>query len=161
MNNDKSEVPEVLQQLADGCGGKITEVSGPLPDGSGFAVMSIPLPKDHWIYGDPTCLNSHGHEYPPMPFRLGNEEALRMWPYRLPVPRVEILNRLQMAEKIRAAGKYAIRKATMNGKEMDFDPDALLQNLIVGFLGYNTANGMGTEDWENPPYYGTATTEHD
>ena len=54
---------------------------------------------------------------------------------------------------IRLAGKYAVRCATMNGKEMDFDPDALLQNLVVGFLGYFTEDGLDHEDdWANPPH---------
>lgn len=30
----------------------------------------------------------------------------------------------------------------MNGSEMDFDPDALLDNLVVGFLGYWTRDGF-------------------
>jgi hypothetical protein len=50
--------------------------------------------------------------------------------------RRDALDKRKMADLIRAAGKYAVRCATMNGKEMDFDPDALLQNLVVGFLGY-------------------------
>ncbi len=32
-------------------------------------------------------------------------------------------------------------RATMKGKEQDFDPDALIQNLIVGMLGYHTPTG--------------------
>lgn len=43
---------EHVRQLADYVGGTIEEM-GSLDDGSGFAVMSMPLPEDHWIYGDP------------------------------------------------------------------------------------------------------------
>ena len=38
----------------------------------------------------------------------------------------------------------------MNGKEMDFDPGALLQNLVVGMLGYWTENGLSSDEWANP-----------
>ena len=34
-----------------------------------------------------------------------------------------------------AAVRYAIRGATMNGKEMDFDPDALVQNAVYALCG--------------------------
>lgn len=98
--------------------GKIEEVGGPLPDGSGFAVASFPLPKDHWLYAE-------GHDDPPMPFKRGTDDP----------------ERKDWEEKIRAAGKYAIRGATSNGKLEDFDPDALLQNLVVGMLGYHTPDG--------------------
>jgi hypothetical protein len=82
-----------------------------LPDGSAFMIGSFPLPKDHWIYeenGDP-------------PMSLGQ---------------VHGEERQELAEKIRAAAKYAIRGATWSGKDMDFDPDALMQNLIIGLIGY-------------------------
>jgi hypothetical protein len=45
------------------------------------------------------------------------------------------------------SARYAIRAATMRGEETDFDPDALIQNLIVGMLGYNTPNGLSNEDF--------------
>lgn len=89
-----------------------------LPDGSAFAVMSWPLPKDHWIYEETG--------EPPTPFLRGTDDPERQY----------------WADKIRAAGRYAIKGATMRGKEMDFDPDALLQNLIVGMLGYHTSDGL-------------------
>jgi hypothetical protein len=51
----------------------------------------------------------------------------------------------QTALNIRDAARYAIRASTMNGKETNFDPDALVQNLIVGFLGYWTQDGLPGE----------------
>lgn len=30
------------------------------------------------------------------------------------------------------------------------DPDALLQNLVVGFLGYWTNDGLSSDEWANP-----------
>lgn len=38
-----------------------------LPDGSGFATMSIPFPKDHWLTKD-------GENIPPMPFKMGTKD---------------------------------------------------------------------------------------
>lgn len=43
------------------------------------------------------------------------------------------LSRQQFAEAIRNAGRYAVRTATMNGKEQDFDPDALLHKSAVSW----------------------------
>ena len=88
-----------------------------LPDGSAFMVASYPLPKDHWLYAD--------HEnVPPAPMRRG------LGP-----------DRGHLAEHVTAAARYAIRASTMNGKELDFDPDAMVQNMIVGLLGYWTETG--------------------
>ena len=115
-----------VQQLADAIGGTI-DSAGQLPDGSGFATMSMPLPKDHW-------LTAPGHDIPPMPWRMGNGPE-----------------RDRVAALVRAAGKYALRGATMRGTEADIDPDALLQNLVVGMLGYWTTDGMSHSDPECNP----------
>ena len=171
-------IPDVLKEIASACDGKINEV-GILPDGSGFATMSMPLRPDHWIYGKE--FNGE-YEAPPMVFRMGAEsravvdvfdhsgakqkpsvveleEILAHTPAGAASIRpdgsiVVGMTREEMAEKIREAGKYAVRSATMQGKEMDFDPDALLQNLVVGFLGYWTEDGLsGCDDWANPPRF--------
>ena len=45
----------------------------------------------------------------------------------------------KMAELVKAVkegARYAIRASTMNGKTEDFDPDAMVQNIVVGLLGY-------------------------
>jgi hypothetical protein len=78
---------------------------------------SMSLPKDHWIYE--SCSE------PPMPFKLGIGESLRRC----------------LSERIVEAAKYAVRGATMSGTDMDFDPDAVIQNLIVGLFGYHTKDG--------------------
>ena len=123
---------KLVRDLAMNLGGKIEEMQR-LPDGSGFAMMSMPLPADHWLTKE-----SAEYEPPPMPFRLGTEED-----------GTNILSRIktreEFAKKILLAGRYACRAATMNGKEMDFDPDALLQNLVVGMLGYWTPDGLSPE----------------
>lgn len=92
-----------------------------LPDGSAFSTMTFPLPKDHW-------LTAEGYNIPPMPMRMGVGSE-----------------RNTMAEKVRAAARYAVRASTMNGAEDDFDPDAMVQNMVVGLLGYWTADGANGE----------------
>jgi hypothetical protein len=119
--------PEEVKKLIEDSGGKVTGMGGPLPDGSGFAVASFPLPKDHWIYDT-------RDDAPPMSFRRGTDDPARS----------------EMVEKIRAIGRYAIRASTMKGREMDFDPDAMLQNLVVAALGYWTPSGLSNDPNENP-----------
>lgn len=123
---------ELVRILVSDLGGEIKEF-GRLPDGSGFATSSFPLPKDHWLFKEE-------FNVPPMPFRLGTEAGV-----------VLNRNRQMWADAIRQAGKYAIRASTINGKEMDFDPDAMLQNFVVGMLGYWTPDGFSSDEWANPP----------
>lgn len=88
-----------------------------------YAVMSIPLPKDHWIYQ--TDDGEFGGE-PPMPMRMGISNP----------------ERKKMSDMLRDAGRYAVRASTRCGKDMDFDPDSLILNLTVGMLGYWTEDGL-------------------
>lgn len=120
--------PKEVQEMVESAGGKVDSMTV-LPDGHGFATASFPLPKDHWIYKD------DGYEPPPMPLRMGTDHP----------------KRVEMQKKIAAAARYAVRAATMRGQEMDFDPDALVQCMIVGLLGYHTPDALsGQEDWLNP-----------
>lgn len=91
------------------------ELSAPtiLPDGSGFGILSLPLPKDHWLYAE--------REY--------EEGALE--PKDLPAPILTHSFRRQVIAAIR----YAVRSATNCGKEDDFDPDALVQNAVYALCG--------------------------
>jgi hypothetical protein len=154
---EERKVPPLLKKLADDCGGEITEVGGPLPDGSGFAIMSMPLRPDHWIYGADRHESYGKFNVPPMVFRMGRGERAVLIIGKSSDPNDARLDRSKgvtmtkegFAEQVRLAGKYAVRCATMNGKEMDFDPDALLQNLVVGFLGYWTENGLSDDEWAN------------
>lgn len=100
-----------------------------LPDGSAFCTGSFPLPKDHWLYAD-----SDGFEAPPMPMRMGETDPRRRW----------------FEDAVASAARYAVRASTMNGKDNDFDPDAIVQNMIVGLLGYHTEDGLVEDDWGNP-----------
>lgn len=112
-----------VKNMIEGAGGAVHAVVGPLPDGSGFMTASFPLPKDHWIYEETG--------EPPMPFRMGTDNPIRR----------------EWMEKITESARYAIKASTMSGKEMDFDPDAMIQNLIVGMLGYWTVDGFSNSDF--------------
>lgn len=105
-----------------------------LPDGSAFALASYPLPKDHWLYAP--------REYEP-----GSEE-----PKELPPP---ILTHALRAE-VEAAVRYAIRCATMCGKETDFDPDALVKNAVYALCGPFKSVAAGTTHPEAPAAQGDA-----
>lgn len=134
---DYGQTPKTIQDLADGVGGKVA-FCAELPDGSGAAVMSMPLPKDHWIYERHASGN-----IPPMPLRVGAEENITIEGF-------PPLTRRDLENMLRSAGQYAIRCATMNGRETDFDPDALIQQLIVGMLGYHTPTGFSRDPEANP-----------
>jgi len=84
-----------------------------LPDGSAFAVMSYPLPKDHWLYAD---RQYNDGEYEPV--ELGKPVLTH-----------------ELRDAVVSAVRYAIRAATNCGKEVDFDPDALVQNAVYALCG--------------------------
>lgn len=118
-----------VERLVSDLGGKVDEV-GVLPDNSGFATASMPLPKDHWLYE-----TKEEYEAPPMPMRLGTDSQ----------------HHKAFKAAIWAAAKYAIRSTTDNGKIDDYDPDAMCQNFVVGLIGYHTPDGLSSQDdWANP-----------
>lgn len=84
-----------------------------LPDGSAFGVMSFPLSRGHWLYADRA-------------YEDGADQ-----PKELPAP---ILNH-GSRDTVVAAARYAVRGATNCGKEPDFDPDALVQNVVYALCG--------------------------
>ena len=110
--------PKIIEDMAKAVDGKV-DWCVKLPDGSGAATMSFALPKDHWLYKD-------GYNEPPMPFRRGTDDPTRG----------------EWEQKIREAAKYAVRCATMNGKEDDFDPDVIVGQRVIGMLGYYTVDGF-------------------
>jgi hypothetical protein len=119
------KTPEELAGDLVDMGFTIEEEPAILPDGSGFMLASLPLPKNHWLY-------RRGYNTPPMPLRMGSGPE-----------------RDEMVKHVWAAGEYAVRAATMNGQEDDFDPDAMVQNFVVGLLGYFTKTGA-SDAGENP-----------
>jgi hypothetical protein len=121
--------PPLIQQLADALGGTVEHVVGPLPDGSGFATMSLPLPVDHW-----STRRTEEYEPPPMPFRLGIDHP----------------EHSEWVLRISAAARYAYRASTMAGQDLDLDPDALVMNFVIGMLGYFSSDGTADEAWSNP-----------
>lgn len=82
-----------------------------LPDGSGFFTADYPLPHDHWLY-QPIAEN-HRKTY-------GEDEGV-----------IHPFSRTQAIE----AFQWAIKDATACGTIKDFDPDALVQNLVFAMFG--------------------------
>ena len=98
-----------------------------LPDGSAFFTASMPLPKTHWLYA-------------PRVYMPGHEE-----PVELPTPVLTHADR----DRVVAAIRYAVRGATMCGKDPDFDPDALVQNAVYALCGpfvKASANPQSTDE---------------
>ena len=118
------------------------ELSEPtiLPDGSGFGILSLPLPKDHWLYKE--------REY--------EDEAIE--PKDLPTP---ILTRA-LRQPIVDAIHYAVRASTNCGKEDNFDPDAMVQNAVYALCGpYGSAAPTPpvSEDRKDAERWGWITRE--
>lgn len=124
--NDADEIEQAIHRLLFHTSGITVKESPELPDGSGVATVSFPLPIDHWIY-------DRAPHIPPMGLRAGVDNAERM----------------PLSGLIREAARYAVRDATANGTIPDFDPDALVQAMTVGLLGYHTADGT-SEVSDNP-----------
>lgn len=126
-----SENPlDLIGQLADETGGTVTEV-GLLPDGSGFATLSTPLPADHWIY-ERVAFNGGPEEFcPPAAWTMlvGGRTQVRRY----------------LAEVLAPGIKAGVRDATRGGREEDFDPDVVVTQSINGLLGVHTESGMSTD----------------
>lgn len=121
--------PKDVSDMIANAGGTV-ETMTVLSDGHGVATASFPLSKDHWLYADDGSFDA-----PPMPMRMGTDDPRRK----------------EFNDMVRKAARYAVRAATMKGKGDDFDPDALVQNMVVGLLGYHTPDGLcGMDDWANP-----------
>lgn len=118
------DAESVVKLVQDG-GGSVDNVV--VFDDHAFLTASFPLPKDHWIYQEPNV--------PPMPMRMGCENP----------------GRQEMTGKIVAAARYAVRGATDSGRIDDFDPDALVQNMVIGLLGYWTPDGLSVVDLRANP----------
>lgn len=118
-----------------------------LPDGSGFMTASLPLPASHWLY------RKRGN-VPPMGLRTGTHQTVAVLTTDSGGTRV--LKRSEAEALIKRAARFAARASTMNGTMEDWDPDALVQNMVIGLLGYQTPDGLSPEAWANPGPEGDA-----
>jgi hypothetical protein len=84
------------------------------PDGFS-AVVSFPLPENHWIYEE--------HGKPPATLHIDSLDI-----------------RMELESIFKDAVKYAVQASTMSGKDMDFDPDAMIQNFMIALFGYYPLN---------------------
>lgn len=113
-----------------------------LPDGSGVFTGKFELPKDHWIYQS----SGDGSGEPPAYMRMGTQSPFR------PV----------FEKAVRAAVKYAVRASTRCGQDKDFDPDALVQNALIGLFGYFTPDGTAGDvlDGDHARLFASRITLH-
>jgi hypothetical protein len=89
-----------------------------LPDESSAFVTASPLPSDHWLY-------KANDNPPPMLMQCGTAHP----------------DRKALETAIRAGVRYAMKASTDHGRDNDIDPDALVNNCIIGILGYFTPDG--------------------
>lgn len=136
--------PDDVRDLIEQAGGTVTDM-GALPDGSGFATASFSAAKNHWS-------TAPDYAVPPMPFRMGHGEraVVAVFPNKGWPDRSHRMTKDEFADHIKAACRYAYRASTMNGTETDLDPDALVQNIVNGLLGYWTETGLSMDEWANP-----------
>lgn len=80
-----------------------------------ISMLSMPLPRNHWIYEA----------------RPDERDEVRGCRVDVPHPVLDASYR----QHVEVAARYAVRGATFCGKEMDFDPDALVRNVIVALCG--------------------------
>jgi hypothetical protein len=129
-----------------------------MPEDKGAEAPEL-VKKIHWLLAERED-RGDGMKYdaPPMPLRMGLDAALMIHncpngPNMHGMGVWHTYSREQFADLVRNAGKYAIRAATDCAKVVDFEPDAMLQSLVVGLIGYWTLDGL-TEDpadwWANP-----------
>jgi peptidyl-prolyl cis-trans isomerase B (cyclophilin B) len=79
-----------------------------LPDDSGVFVGKFDLPKDHWLYQ-------------PVDYAHPDKTVLDQRPSH--------------RDAVKAAVRHALKAATRDGTDMDFDPDAVVQTTIVALCG--------------------------
>ena len=130
-----SKIPEFIGTIANAIDGTILEV-GIYPDGeSGSAVMSMPLPDDHWL----NKTDDDGNIGEARPTMLLGGDAL---------------SREFLTQAIRPGVQHGLRDATRAGREEDFDPDAVVAGTLRGLFGVFTATGRASiaADQGNPVF---------
>ena len=115
-----------------------TSISAVIVEDDGVTVIgtaSYPLPLNHWLFVERVVDPSN---VPPMGLRVG-----------LAVPG-DARYRQVLKRHVTNAVRYALRCSTKNGRLYDPDPDAIVQAVIVGLLGYNTDTGLSQFAQSNP-----------
>lgn len=90
------------------------------------------LPENHWLFSNPE------YRTPPMGLRVGQ------------VVPGDSRYRAVLSRHVVNAARYALRDATRNGTSRDIDPDALVQQIVIGLFGYHTDQGLSAEPTHNP-----------
>lgn len=129
MNSKFAETPpmwhgtsQLVSELADMTGGTVLE-EGVHPGGdSGFAILSMELPKDHWIYE----VDQYDCAPEPVPTMLvGGRTRVRKY----------------LDDIVRDGIRNGVRVATRSGREQDFDPDVIVQQARNGMFGVYSPDG--------------------
>lgn len=87
----------------------ITDQLNRLPDGSGFFTGKMQLSKSHWLFNE----KLYGEEGPAHKI-VFNDDRLRK----------------EVEKRVTFAVKYSLQICTDYGRDMDFDPDAVVQAVL-------------------------------
>jgi hypothetical protein len=128
------QAPKWLKRMVESVGGTVESVDGPLLDETFSATLNFPLPADHW-------LTQHPNAKSPAPFCMGIRDRASIVVKRAGRPQGSTLTRDEFAEALRSAARYAI-KSTIGDKDQDFSPDAMVEQFVIGVLGYPTETGQ-------------------
>lgn len=103
-----------------------------LPDGSAFATLDLPLPKDHWIYKR----DADGFvAVEPIVGVMGRYVTSFIVSTNDGMVEDSNIRQPDARKIIRKAAMNAIRAATNSGSIESFDPDAMVRNFELELLG--------------------------
>lgn len=97
--------------------------------GYGQETTRTDLSRLHWLYA---VAEDGSNLPPPMGLRCGLSNAN------------DRRYRDVLARHVANAVRYGLKSATLNGRLRDFDPDALVENTIIGLFGHPTDDGLET-----------------
>ena len=106
-----------MRDIITSSGGTVQNVTK-LTDQDGMFVASWPLPKDHWLY-------TESDNEPPMGMLMGTNDP----------------QRAELQKHVVAAVRYAYKVNTRNGTDLDLDPDSLVNDVVIGLMGWYTPDG--------------------
>lgn len=128
--NDLTPVPPMIDELAEGLGATVLEVGMHPGGGSGFAMLSFPLPENHWLYQKVGYAGGPVEFAPPAP-----------WPMLVGG---HTLTREYMCDVLTPGLRAGVKDATMNGADTAPDPDVLVRQSLNNLFGNNTIDGRST-----------------